>query len=599
VEGTASYPASLDRVAGDQLARRVTALARAGQIDGDEWNAVQTELARRRVVEVRSTPIPPSESVRSQILALLAKEPGRTPSQAAATLNRSTTVVSRVLSNLLEAGLVVYDTNAGDGRIRHYRLTNPDTVSAEGDAEPPSATEEERQYLGLVIDAAVHARRKENDLSYAADRLERVLEQATNAKADDLALVARGELVTTLRLAGRFDDVQTQLTAFGEIATGQTNVEPYLVAPAIGCLDYELGLQDSLPAPERLEHLATAATVFRRSKHLGQAHDWSAREGWALLASAELWRQQSQFGIAVTHAERAESIFSEYHDGYGSAEALRVQGFCQRLRGNFSEAIAVLRRAAELATAESADSCLADVLLQLGDALRCVGRLGGAFETLSEADELARRLGRTRTLGFILTALGAVSYASGELGQAWASATEAAPLLASSPPGHALSARRQAVIARDLAADGDTAMCRQSTELFSQSMEQYRALHSPAGIAACCVGLGRVGNEPDMSRFAINTLVGVASSGEGRLLLPLDPWIPALVKRWADESGDPDVYRVADWVYRSDKQGEFADEMAGEPRLESVLFVPTLARSSSPYSMAGDSDPARQQQAAT
>lgn len=569
---TASDSGSLDTVDGDELARRLTALARAGQIDSRDWDAVQQELARRRVEQARRTPIPSSESLRSQILAFLAKAPASTPSQVASTLNRSTTVVSRVLSTLLEAGLVVFDTNPGDKRIRHYRLSRPDTVSDKGFVEPPSATEEERQYLGLVIAAAVRARRRANDLSYAADRLGRALEQATQAKANDLALVARRELVITLRQAGRFDEVERHLRAFDEIAAGEVSIEPHLVAPATACLDYELGRKGSLPARERLEHLTTAATVFRRCDALDGAHDWSPREGWARLASAEIWRQQTEFGLAVADAKRAEMIFIAYDDTYGSAEATRIQGFCQRLRGNFSEAIAVLRRAEELAKAGSADRCLADVLLQLGDALRCSGDLDSAAETLSQAADVARSVKRTHTLGFSLTALGAVMYACGDLDRAWVLSTEAESLLRSSPPGRALNARRQGVIARDLA-DGKPANRRQSVEFFAQSMNQYRELGSPAGIAACCVGLGKVGDAHDLPETAVKDLIDVASSGVGRLLLPMDPWVPGLVKQWAMESEIPSVQRVADWTYTSENQSELADEMAGEPRLESLLLT--------------------------
>lgn len=52
----------------------------------------------------------------------------------------------------------------------------------------------ERQYLVLVIAAAVRALHRDNDLEYALDRLQRVATQATG----DIALVAR-ELVTALR----------------------------------------------------------------------------------------------------------------------------------------------------------------------------------------------------------------------------------------------------------------------------------------------------------------------------------------------------------------------------------------------------------------
>nr|MDT0527239.1 hypothetical protein [Streptomyces sp. DSM 41633] len=103
------------------------------------------------------------------------------------------------------------------------------------------------------------------------------MEQATTAGADDLALLARRELVTTLRQARRFDDVDQHLAAFREIAAGNTNIEPHLVAPATAYLDYELGRRQhaDVLVGENLEHLTTAATIFRRCRDLDQAHDWS------------------------------------------------------------------------------------------------------------------------------------------------------------------------------------------------------------------------------------------------------------------------------------------------------------------------------------
>jgi tetratricopeptide (TPR) repeat protein len=524
------------------------------------------------VARSSAPPTPPAASLRGEILALLAQSPDSTPSQLAKTLERSTTVVSRVLTTLLDAGLVAFEKDSNDGRIRLYRLTTPEASNEQMEA---SASEELRQYLGLVIAAAVRARRRKNDLRYAADRLRRVLKKATAAGIDDLALIARRELLTTLRQAGDFDDeVQTHLDALREIAVGNERIAPHLVAPATACLDYELGRKASLPARVRFEHLTTAATVFERCEQLKEAHDWAPREGWALLASAELWRQQTEFGLALAHAKRAEAVFGLYDDTYGSAEATRMQGFCQRLRGNFDEAIDVLERAVDLANDGSARRCLADVLLQLGDALRCLGRLEPAAETLLEAASIAGRLNRTRTLGFTHTALAAVEYSRGNLDGAWKLTREAELELITSQPGRALNSRRQAVIARDLAANGDPSLGPQSAEHFDRSLMEYRELGSPAGIAACCVGLGQADNSHGATDAAIKGLVGVASSTAGRLLLPIDPWIPSLVNRWADETDDRDVRRVADWTYRSDKTGESGvDEMAGEPRLQSRLLT--------------------------
>jgi len=566
---------SLRTVDGDELARRLTALAQAGQMDGQDWHEVQDELARRRVEQVRQTPLPSGESLRSQILKLLTTAPDSTPSQLAKALDRRTTVVSRVLTSMLEAEQVAFKSDFNDGRIRHYCLSSPVTVSEDGEVAPLSAAEEERQYLGLVIDAAVNARRRRNDLDYAADRLTRVLEQATNLYAYDLALIARAELAATLRQAGKLPELDTQLRVLAEIAAGKADFNPDLVAPAAACLNYELGRRDSLPPRVRLDHLTTAATVFARCAQLDEAHDWASRAGWALLASAEVWVEQTQFDAAFDRATQAESIFAAHGDTYGSAEATRVLGLCQRLRGNFSEAITVLERAGNLASAYSAERCRADVLLQLGDALRCAGDLKLAAETLTEAAEMARRMERTRTLGFSLTALAAVNYASGQLDQAWDLAAEAEQKLESSLPGHALNTRRRAVIARELAVGGDQSKWDQSVNFFRRSIAQYQSLRSPAGIAACYVGLGKGYQKRGTLGGVADGLVDIASTRAGRLLLPIDPWIPGLMRQWAEESGDPAVRRVADWTYRSDESPEIADvdEMAGEPRRVSELLI--------------------------
>ena len=575
MDSNSADAASLGSIDGDELARRVIELAQAGQMNTQEWDDVQDELARRRVDQARQTPLPTGESLRSQILKVLATTPDITPSELANTLDRSTTVVSRVLTSMLEAGQVTFKPDSNDGRIRHYCLFSPVSAADVSEIGPPSAAEEERQYLGLVIDAAVQARRRNNDLGYAADRLTRALEQAVNVDAYDLALIARTELASTLRQAAKLPEVDTQLRALAEIAAGRGDVTPDLVAPATACLNYELGRRESLPPYSRLDHLTTAATVFERCEQLDNIHDWGLRAAWARLASAELCVEQTQFEVAFNYATSAESIFAAHGDGYGSADATRVLGLCQRLRGNFSEAITVLERAADLASACSAERCRADVLLQLGDALRCAGDLGRAAETLKEAAKMARRMQRTRTLGLSLTALAAVNYVEGQLDRAWDLATEAEQQLEMSPQGLALNTRRRAVIARDLAVGGDRDKWDQSVDYFRRSLEQYQYLRSPAGIAACYLGLGKGYQKLGTPGDVADGLVDIASTRAGRLLLPIDPWIPGLVREWAKESEDSAVRRVADWTYTSDVSPERvdADEMAGEPRRVSELIV--------------------------
>ena len=88
------------------------------------------------------------------------------------------------------------------------------------------------------------------------------------------------------------------------------------------------------------------------------------------------------------------------------------------------------------------------------------------------------------------------------------------------------------------------------------------------------MGVGKVYEKQGVADPAIDDLIDVASTRAGRLLLPIDLWVPSLMQQWAEESGDPGVHRVADWTYRSDEQPQSADanEMAGEPRQESELL---------------------------
>jgi len=555
----------------DDLALRLTRLAQAGTLDGPEWDAIQAELARRRVEAIAPAPSP-RPSLRALIMSVLTTSPGSTPSEVARSLDRGTSVVSRALGVLLTDGIVGYEADPDDGRIRHYSIAAP-AISSTDELSRPTANEQLMQHVALVVAAAVEARRQKHDLHYAEDRLARALDQASSMGASDLALLSRRELITTLRQAGRVDDVQRHLEELIKIERGDAPTEPHLQIAAGATLDYELGRQVESPARERLDHLTAASTAFRRCQGLPHAHDWCPREGWALLASAELWREQTEFGVALAQAERATSVFHTYDDPYGAAEATRLQGFCHRLRGDFVTAISVLRSAFELAQASSSDRCSADVLVQLGDAYRCIGDLPAALEFLREAARIASQLGRDRTLGFALSSSAAVAFACGDLDEAWTTAARADDLLKSTSVGSALNTRRRAVVARELGRAGEKLRLGDARQLFEVALEGYRALASPAGIAACHLGVARIDPEEASRSGLLKELVGIASTGSGRLLLPLDPWVPSLLNEWATETDAADAIRLADWTYRSDREPSRADEMAGEPRVESRMLA--------------------------
>lgn len=553
-----------------ELAGRLTALARLGDQGGAEWIAIQEELAKRRI---RDTPHPsaPTPSLRSQVLRRLRVAPGSTPTQLAAALDRSTTVVSRVLANLLASGVVTHDADPDDLRVRHYRLVAAGDEGQPAALAPPAPDEAKQQILALGIAGAVRARRRGNALDYANDRLARLLAEAEAVGADDLALLARRELITTLRQAGRREEAAEHRHVLEQIERGVVDIAPQLVLPAIGSVAYELGRDEDSPARERLDHLTAAASAFRKCQELTSAHDWCPREGWALLTSAEIWREQTEFGVAQSLATRAAAVFEVYDDTYGAAEAARTQGFCHRLRGDFQAAISTLHRASALASKAVSERCQADVLAQLGDSYRCAGELDLAREFLSESEGIARRLDRSVALGFILSSLAAVEFSSHNLDVAQSLASDAERYLSGYTVGSALNTRRRAVIARELASGGDHTLAG-STELFQEALNRYRDLASPAGEAACLVGLGQLPSA-EHADAAVSELLAVASSSDGRLLLPIDPWVPSLVDQWARATDIADVARVADWTFRNDLQWTQASEMAGEPRIVSSLLA--------------------------
>lgn len=563
LEDAPTSDASVDKGA---LVRRLTDLARSGNQGGREWDEVQAALAQLRLASM--TPLePPAPSLRAQILAMLAGGEKLKPTQISKTLGKSTTVVSRVLTNLQHAGIVDFTSDPDDKRARLYALVDPLEV---GDvAPPPKPDEAEAQLIALGIAAAVRARRREHQLEYSNDRLVRLLNQAETAGAHDLALLARRELITSLRQANRMDQVGDHVAVLESMVSGQQSSPAYLFTAASGSLNYEYGRDETRDLAERMRHLIAAEVAFGRCGRLRNAQDWAPREGWALFSRAELWRKQTEFGKAQSLATRAAEVFARYDDIYGSAEVARVRGFCHRLSGEFEEAIAILTRAQSLATQAASDRCRADVLLQLGDAHRCIGDLASARMFLGESQKIAERLSRTDTLGFTLSALAAVEFENGELDAARGLALKAQRHLGWTSVGRAMNNRRLAVISRELAHGGDKSEIETCRNMFNRSLAEFQELNSPAGVAACLVGIGKLHNADHDA--AIANLKGLASSPAGRVLLPKDPWMPGLVTQWAEESASAEVRQVVDWTFRDEAGTGIVTEMAAEPRRLATL----------------------------
>jgi DNA-binding MarR family transcriptional regulator len=564
----------------EDLIRRLAELGRLGAEGGGEWLALQQTLSTRRLssrdADEGRAVAEPAVPLRRQMLEALGAAPDSSPSELARQLDRSTSVVSRVLATLAAAGLVTFDRDVDDGRRRRYRLA-PSSEGGEASAvvsDDPTQAEERDEYLALVISAAVEARRRRNDLKYAIERLSAALSEAQSAESFNLALVARRELAITLRQARETDAYKRQMEVLARYKGGDETLPQELMLPAVGTLAYELGRDSTLRARERLEHLTASGAAFRLCVGSPHGEEWASREGWALLASAELWRETTEFGVALKLAQRAVDSFRAFGDGYGEAEASRLTGFCHRLRGEYPAAIESLLIAGDLARLEGSDRCLADTLLQLGEAHRCEGYLDAAAEYLAEAERMAVSLNRRTTRGFALSALAAVEFERGSIDDAWKMASEAAEALEQSKSGRALNDRRRAVVAREMAAESKD-MAEASLGFFNAALAQYQDMKSPAGAAACYVGLGRysIAARDSDPAAAFAGLVSLGKSKLGKLLLPLDPWVPALLGDLAEEFHDSSIGQLAEWTTTRDAGFARVDEMAGEPRVESVLLT--------------------------
>lgn len=567
----------------ESLAREVTTLARDGAEGGAKWDAIQAELARRRLADHPARPFV-RKPMRALILEILAATPDATPSAIADELKRSASAVSRVLLEMRNDGLVECSPDALDRRVRHYRVAARTDVGAAPDGAP-SDLSREREFISLGIQAARRARRRESSRDYARDRLERLLGQASVLPgADDLALAARRELMITLRQGGNMSEWREHVDFLERVLLGQEASGDRALTPVQGVLDYELGQDTGKETNRRLLHFASAATAFQRCAMLPAAEDWAPREGWAFLGMSEIWRRRTQLGIALGFARDAAAVFRASDDNYGMAEAHRIAGFCQRLSGSFSKAIDTLRIAERHAEETQSRRSLCDIYLHLGESYRCVGDHSQARAILTHACEVARGIGSTHTLGFALAALAATEYEIGELETARTLCLESAQYLHNHPDGAALQARRYGVILRTMAENGAISLMTESHSAFTEARTRYRALKSPAGEVEALIGLARAGfYRSDPSGF--DAAVREIPRNTVLALVHLDPWAPSLLRELRRD--DPDLVTetalglsgaeadTVDDIEMDDTPRQYSaevgisiggGEMAGEPR---------------------------------
>lgn len=521
----------------------------AGEPDAPDHHRLLLAVVRRDLVARRRTrdaaaiqaPIgnepPKEEPARRRILATLRTGPA-IGTDLANNLSLARETVTRILSALAADGYVSSVSDPHDKRRKIYSLEPAgldllvQSESALGVAAPAAiiTPEVEGEYLKSSTQRAVELRRLRYDLPHAEERLRSIVQNAPHFGRPDIEVMARRELITTLRHDGRWGEAKEQISLLEDLAISG-RIQASCVAPALAHVGYEQGRLPSAvgsPLPERAWKLTGVVGDFERLAKADPngVEDWTIRAAWAMTGLAEVLREQTEFGKAIFQAKEAEQLFRDRQDRYGLARALFLQGFCDRLRGKYGRARTTLLQALELALELGSQRWEAHARMQLGDVSRCLERYDDADAYLTAALELTSTMPMALTRAFTLSALGATRYATKDYPAASKLLGEAHELFAerNHSEGLALNTRRQAVAFRaierpDLALDSAL-----------DAYHSYRSVQSPAGIAASLVEIieDRLLLDLDIGG-AVTTLGRYMVRPSPRRLIELDPSTPQLV----------------------------------------------------------------------
>jgi DNA-binding MarR family transcriptional regulator/tetratricopeptide (TPR) repeat protein len=582
------WPDSLERSLQRHLASRR---------DASDWEVERQQLS--------------AEPLRSRILDELALAPSR-PTELATRLGASKEAVSRALAKLRSEELVVDEHDSHDGRRKIYALTGNGTVARQrhrrvGLSSPdgwrPFQGDVPVDFLTAELDRAVRIRRHANSLAEALVGIQYVGQQADEYGLQPLGLRAMCERLATLRQLARQEEWESGIRELGTLVTGEQTLSAGAATPAVGYLHYERGrgfpMRDCSTIASRVGSLVAAAYTFGMLSRDRSPHEdrWQSRRAWAIFGIADIYRQETEVGLALGLANLAARLFAEVDDDYGVANSVFLVGFCLRLRGRFVHAGQVLKHAVELAEGGGFERLRANALVQMGEASRLVGEPDDAAALLIEGRDLATRLNAGVTEAFAMSSLGAVAYEAGS----WAKAdtcfrsAQAQFEVCHHGAGLALNLRRRGVLKRVLSTEGGSASRKPAEKLVRSALHEYERLESPAGIVGCWVETGRLqldaGLSPDTARMEI---LAAARKPNWRRLLEHDPWLPGNLAQFAAYADDDEILKLSseltiasesrverhDWEFvksltdadSSDIQMEVRDfEMAGEPRRLSDL----------------------------
>ncbi len=344
--------------------------------------------------------------------------------------------------------------------------------------------------------------------------------------------------------------------------------------PAAAHLKYTLGRSGERRGEglsTREAHPTAACSLYWqlvRNSPMPASADWFRSQAWSVISLAGNLRKQTRLERALRLATIAKRSFDSLEDEYGQAQCLFMFGFCLRLLGEFREASACLDRAYRLAEDNCFERARADTLMQIGEVRRCLGDLDEAREFLNEALERADGMRLLVTQAFAQSTLGAVEFQKQEYAEAYGYLDRAAQMFRACehPEGAALNARRQAAVARSIATDSAKPSYAAVERLIESADEGYRGLQSPAGVAACAIEEGRVRMLRKGGRVGpvIERLKELLSSRGQCEILELDPWVPSLLHRFAQDAENAGLVAQSETVLRE------AREILAERGTESV-----------------------------
>jgi DNA-binding MarR family transcriptional regulator len=513
------------------------------------------------------------EPLLPRILNALATE-SLTPTVLADQLGARKESVSRLLKDLRKEDLVEIHRVAGDRRRRRYALTVRGEVelrqhNSYGDPGPEPVElnrEQTTSFLHAALLHSVRMRRQNNELTEAVDRQRKVLREARKIRDGELVLESMHELATTLRQQGEEAEVKALLDELEEVALGRSAfTDPSLPLQAAAHRSYALGrLGESKPTGQgnRANYLITALTHYcelAKGSPGGSSRKWRERQAWSAYSLAASQRSASQLDDSLRTATAALHLFEKIEDDHGRSHCLFLLGFLLRLLGDLDGASELLGDAHELASKGSYARLQVDSLMQIGEVYRGRGRFDEARAALDESRKRAAKMGLPVTEAFAYTALGAVAFDQYRWLEAQVELQRAQEKFKQTRhrygEGGALNAWRYSVAARFGFKEAEHGNLKLARQLNDSAHALYFNMRRPAGVVACSIEHDRLRMCEGLAPEKIGSLIDLIDNKDReRSCLELDPWVPPLLVRFAEETENEGLVTRARQVLRSGEE---------------------------------------------